>query len=302
MDCAELLERVRDAAAADVGRGYLPAYIPALRDADAKRFAIAIATLDGEVHGCGDWEEPFSVQSIAKVFALALAVDKDGTLWSRVGREPSGDPFNSLVQLEYDRGIPRNPFMNAGALVVVDRLLSLTGDSYGAVLRLVREESGVSTLDADESVAASEAANSDRSAALAHLIKSFGNLDNSVDAVLEHYFRQSALRMSCRDLSVAAGFLARHGIRRDGSRLLSRSDAKRVNAVMLTCGTYDEAGEFAYRVGLPAKSGIGGGILAVIPNRCTVCAWSPGLDRAGNSVAATTALDALTTLSGWSVF
>ena len=302
MDWAELLERVRDAAAADVGQGYLPEYIPALRDADAKRFAIAIATLDGEVHGCGDWDEPFSVQSIAKVFALALAIDQDGRLWSRVGREPSGDPFNSLVQLEYDRGIPRNPFMNAGALVVVDRLLSLTGDSYGAVLQFVREESGVSTLDADETVAASEAANSDRNAALAHLIKSFGNLDNSVDAVLEHYFRQSALRMSCRDLSVAAGFLARHGIRRDGSRLFSRSDAKRVNAVMLTCGTYDEAGEFAYRVGLPAKSGIGGGILAVIPNRCTVCAWSPALDRAGNSVAATTALDALTTLSGWSVF
>ena len=146
MDWAELLERVRDAAAADVGQGYLPEYIPALRDADAKRFAIAIATLDGEVHGCGDWDEPFSVQSIAKVFALALAIDQDGRLWSRVGREPSGDPFNSLVQLEYDRGIPRNPFMNAGALVVVDRLLSLTGDSYGAVLQFVREESGVSTL------------------------------------------------------------------------------------------------------------------------------------------------------------
>lgn len=206
------------------------------------------------------------------------------------------------MQLEYDRGIPRNPFVNAGALVVVDRLLSLTGDSYGAVLRLVREESGVSKLEADETVAASEAANGHRNAALAHLIKSFGNLDNPVEAVLEHYFRQSALRMSCRDLARAAGFLARHGIRRDGSRLLSRSDAKRVNAVMLTCSTYDEAGEFAYRVGRPAKSRVGGGILAVIPNRCTVCAWSPGLGRAGNSVAATTALDALTTLTGWSVF
>jgi glutaminase len=302
-DYPGLLEEVMAAVAPSIGGGRLPDHIPALASADPGRFGLAVATVDGELHGIGHWRDEFSVQSISKVFALAAAVALDAPgIWARVGREPSGDPFNSLVQLEHGRGVPRNPFVNAGALVVTDHLLTLTGDASGAVGELARDQSQNSQIWSDPRVAASEAEHSHRNAALAHLIASFGNLHNEVDIVLDHYLRQCALQMSCADLALAAGFLARHGVGRDGTRLLSRSDAKRVNAVMLTCGTYDHAGEFAYRVGLPGKSGIGGGILAIVPGRCTVCAWSPGLDEAGNSIAAVAALDAFTTLTGWSVF
>lgn len=266
-------------------------------------FALAVATVDGEIHGVGDWERPFPIESISKVFALALAVGRDGpAVWRRIGREASGDPFNSLMQLEHDRGVPRNPFINAGAIVVTDILLGMTGDACGAVRDLVCRESGNDAIDADPSVRRDEGPHGERNAAIAHLIASYGNLDAPVDVVTDHYYGACALRMSCRDLALASTFLARHGVGRDGERLLSRSDAKRVNAVMLTCGTYDGAGEFAYRVGLPGKSGVSGGLLAIIPGRCALCAWSPRLDAAGNSVAGVAALDAFTTLSGWSVF
>lgn len=283
---AELLERVREAAAPG--------------DDD---FGFALATVDGQLSGIGDWQRRFPIQSISKVFALTLVIAHGGqAIWRRVGREPSGHQFNSLVQVEYDQGVPRNPFINAGALVVTDELLSLTGDACGAVCELLRDQGDNRAVDVDLEVAADQAANGERNAALAHLLASFGNLRNDVDLVLDHYFRQCAIAMTAGEVALAAGYLARHGVRHDGSRLLSRSDAKRVNAVMLTSGTYDAAGEFAYRVGLPGKSGVGGGILAVIPNRCTLCAWSPRLDAAGNSIAAVDALDAFTTITGWSIF
>lgn len=283
--------------------GRVADYIPALSEVDPTSFGFAVAGVDGEVLGVGDWEVPFSIQSVSKAFSLALALAGGGeSLWARVGREPSGNPFNSLVQLEHEDGIPRNPFINAGALVVTDRLLTLTGDARGAVLELVRAESGNPAVDFDPEVARSEAARGDRNAALAHFMASYGNLENPVAEVLEHYFWQCSIAMSCRDLAAAGLFLARHGLRGDGSRLLDRSAAKRVNSIMVTCGAYDAAGEFAFRVGLPGKSGVGGGILAVVPGRCTLCVWSPALDRHGNSVAGVDALDRFTTLTGLSVF
>lgn len=287
---AELLERAA-------------AQVASAAETGGEELGLAAATVDGDVHGVGAWERPFPIQSISKVYALALAVAGDSAaVWRRVGREPSGDPFNSLMQLERDAGIPRNPFINAGAIVICDLLLGMTGDAAGAVRELLREQSGNPAIEPDPAVMAAQAAHGDRNAAIAHLISSYGNLDASVGLVLDHYDRQCALRMSCRDLAVAATFLARHGVGRDDARLLSRSDAKRINAVMLTCGTYDAAGEFAYRVGLPGKSGVSGGLLAIVPGRCALCAWSPRLDAAGNSVAGVAALDAFTTLSGWSVF
>jgi glutaminase len=297
------LHEVMEHVAPLVGAGRVAPEVPALAGVDPHRFGCAVATVDGEVHGVGEFEEPFSVQSISKVFALALvlAPGHEGP-WARVGRRPSGDPFNSVAQLEYDRGIPHNPFVNAGALVVTDQLLTLAGDAAATVCDFVRAETANRHIDSDPAVAASEAAHSDRNAALAHLLASYGNLHNDVEVVLDHYIRQCAIRMSCRDVALAAGFLARHGTRRGGTRMLSRSDAKRMNAVMLMCGPYEGAGEFAYRVGLPSKSGIGGGILAVVPGRCTLCAWSPGLDASGNSVAAVEALDVFSTISGWSIF
>ncbi|MFB1482596.1 glutaminase [Corallococcus sp. RDP092CA] len=303
MDYQAVLSEVWDAVRPVVGQGRVASYIPALAAVDPRRFGMALATVDGDVYGVGDWREPFSIQSISKVFTLALALARDGdALWRRVGKEPSGNPFNSLVQLEYEQGIPRNPFINAGALVITDRLQRLTGDARGALRDFLRAESGNPLVDFDPVIAASEAEHGHRNRALAHFMASYGNMESAVPEVLEHYFWQCSLAMSCADLARACGFLARHGRRADGARLLTRSQAKQVNAVMLTCGTYDAAGEFAYRVGLPGKSGVGGGIIAVIPNRCGLCVWSPGLDARGNSVAGVEALDRFTTLTGLSVF
>jgi len=302
-DLHTLLSQIADEVRPLSSQGRVADYIPALSTVDASRFGMALATVDGEVIGSGDFEQRFSIQSISKAFALALVLATDGdTLWKRVGREPSGNPFNSLVQLEYEHGIPRNPFINAGALVVVDRMLSQSGDAAGTLLDFLRTESGAPTVQIDLDVARSEAAHGHRNAALAHFMASYGNLESSVEVVLDHYVRHCAIAMSCRELSLAGLFLARHGVRADGSQLLSRSEAKRVNAILLTCGTYDAAGDFAYRVGLPGKSGVGGGILAVIPGKGCLVVWGPALDKTGNSVAGVHALDRFTTSTGWSVF
>lgn len=301
MDFAALLDRIADDVAPEIGRGAVADYIPALARVEPRQFGMAIAEVDGAVHGVGDWRRPFSIQSMSKVFTLALVLAHDDGVWTRVGREPSGGPFNSLVQLEHEDGIPRNPFINAGALVVTDELAH-HGDAAGTLLRFLRTESGHPDIDVDSEVAASEAEHADRNRALAYFMASYRNMRNPVPAVLDQYVRQCSIAMSCHDVARSAVFLARHGIRNDGSRLLGLSAAKRVNAVMLTCGTYDAAGEFAYRVGLPGKSGVGGGIVAIVPGRCAVCVWSPGLDARGNSVAGVAALDRFTTLTGWSIF
>jgi glutaminase len=303
MDLQALVEEIARDVAPLQGQGKVADYIPALAAVDPGRFGLALATTEGEIYGSGDWQTPFSIQSISKVFTLALVLAQDGeALWARVGREPSGNPFNSLVQLEYEKGLPRNPFINAGAMVVTDRLMSQRGDAVAALLRFLREEAGEDAARIDPVVAASEAEKGHRNAALAHFLASHGRLENAVDRVLEAYFHQCAIAMSCEGLAKAALVLARHGLRADGTRLFSRSEAKRINAVMLTCGTYDAAGDFAYRVGLPGKSGVGGGLLAILPGRGALCAWGPALDPHGNSVAGVEALDRFTTKTGWSVF
>ena len=303
VDYHDLLTRILVDIEPEIGRGQVATHIPALGTVDPNQFGMAVADLDGNVTGVGAFDVPFSLQSVTKAFALALVIASDGgNLWSRVGREPSGSAYNSLVQLEHENGIPRNPFINAGALVTTDRLLSLTGDARGAVLEFLQKESGNPLVDFDLGVAGSELDHGARNAALGYFMASHGNMENPVPDVLEHYFWQCSIRASCQDLALAGGFLARRGVRADGSRLITGNDAKRINAIMLTCGTYDAAGDFAYRVGLPGKSGVGGGILAIVPGRCAVCVWSPGRDARGNSVAGVAALDRFTTLTGLSVF
>ncbi|MBC6449827.1 glutaminase [Actinokineospora xionganensis] len=303
MHIPALLEAIHTEVSEAVPHGAPADYIPALAGVDTTKFGIAVADIDGTVTGVGDWETPFSLQSISKVFTLAMVLARDEeSLWDRVGKEPSGNPFNSLVQLENEAGIPRNPFINAGAMVTTDHLASIVGDAAAELLTFLRAESGNLAVRVDTEVRDSEITQSDRNLALAHFMASYGNMRNPVVTVADQYVRQCAIMMSCRDVALSGLFLARHGMRADGSRLLTRSQAKRLNAIMLTCGTYDAAGEFAYRVGVPAKSGVGGGILAVIPGRCTICVWSPGLDTHGNSVRGVAALDRFTTLTGWSVF
>ncbi|GAA1572719.1 glutaminase [Leucobacter aridicollis] len=302
-DLQGVLDEVYEAVRPVMGGGSVADYIPRLAAVDPDQFGIAVMTTDGERFAAGDAAVDFSIQSISKVFSLALVMAGDGDeIWQRVNREPSGAAFNSLAQLEYKRGIPRNPFMNAGALVVADHLLSLTPGEQSPVLEFVRAESGNPEISVDALTAASELSHSDRNSSIAHLLRSFGNLTNNVDAVLARYVEQCAIAMTCEDLAAAGAFLARRGVRADGSRLLSSNQARRVNAVMLTSGFYDAAGEFAYRVGLPGKSGVGGGILAIVPDVCSICVWGPGLDGSGNSLTGMTALAELTARTDWSIF
>lgn len=283
--------------------GSSPANIPFLAAVPFDRFGIAVATASGQVFSSGDANVPFSIQSISKVFTLAMALagDGSGTLWSRVLREPSGTSFNSLVQLEVEHGIPRNPFINAGALVVTDHLMEETSDGATQLLRFLTAQAGSTGPFIDEAAAASELASSSRNLALAHFLKDFGNLRQTAESVVENYVRQCSINMTCVEVARAGLFLARDGQGTLG-RVLSRSDAKRVGSIMLTCGMYDAAGEFAYRVGLPGKSGVGGGILVIVPGECAVCVWSPRLDPKGNSLAGTAALADLSDFTGWSVF
>ena len=283
--------------------GSVPANIPFLAEVPFNRFGIAVATTSGEVFSSGDAGVPFSIQSISKVFTLAMALqgDSSGTLWTRVLREPSGTPFNSLVQLEAEHGIPRNPFINAGALVVTDHLMKETPDAATRLLRFLTAQADSAGPFIDEVAAVGELARSNRNLALAHFLKDFGNLAQPAESVVESYVRQCSIMMTCVELAKAGLFLARDGVGAHGT-VVSASEAKRIGSIMLTCGMYDAAGEFAYRVGLPGKSGVGGGILVIVPGVCAICVWSPRLDAKGNSLAGTAALADLSDRTGWSVF
>lgn len=286
------------------GHGKVADYIPALKRVDPRKFGIAICTLDGDVIQLGNSQEPFSIQSISKVFTLSMAFARHGdAIWKRVGKEPSGNAFNSLLQLEYEKGIPRNPFINAGALVITDMLVSDHNDPKGAFLDFMRRVSLNNSIGFDREVVASERDHGFRNAALVNFLKSLRNINNDVEVVLDNYFHHCALAMNCVDLARAMLYFANHGILPStGERLLTVSRAKRLNSIMLTCGFYDQAGEFAFRVGLPGKSGVGGGIVAVIPGKLSLCVWSPELNAKGNSVVGMKTLELFTTKTGISIF
>lgn len=304
LDYQHVLDTIQAEVQPLLGQGKVAAYIPELSKVSPERFGMAVYCLDGRAYMTGDAGMKFSLQSVTKLFALALAFSREGDdIWKRVGREPSGNPFNSLVQLEYERGKPRNPFINAGALVITDILASRFVQPDLAVLQFARQIADEQGIDFDQTVAESERKTANRNSAIAYFMKDFGNLHNPVEAVIESYCRQCSITMTCAELAKAGSFLANHGtIPWSGAQILGLSPAKRLNALMLTCGTYDAAGDFAFRVGLPAKSGVGGGILALMPGEASVAVWSPGLDPTGNSLAGTYALERFTTLTGRSIF
>jgi glutaminase len=298
---AGILEEVRPL----LGQGKVADYIPALAQVPADRLGIAVCTVEGELFTAGDAFEPFSIQSISKALSLTLALTlyQEEEIWARVGKEPSGQPFNSLVQLEFEHGIPRNPFINAGALVVSDLLETRLTAPRQRTLELVRRLCGNPAIMADQVVARSEYQHSARNAAIAYLMKAYGNFENEVDKVLQSYFNACAIRMSCVDLARAFVYLANRGVPLgESTPLLPARTTKQVNALLATCGLYDEAGDFAYRVGMPGKSGVGGGIMALIPGELSICVWSPELNKAGNSLAGTAALELLAERLGRSIF
>ena len=304
MDYQEVIGKIYEELRSCWGKGKVASYIPALAEVDPRQYGIAIETLEGTSFQVGDAGVCFSGQSISKIFTLAMVTRHLGDqIWKYVGREPSGNPFNSLVQLEYEQGIPRNPFINAGALVVTDRLMSLYEHPKDAILEFIRSISGNDDIYYDKHIARSERAHADRNMALGYLMKSFGNIENDVEAVIDVYCHQCAIAMSCIDLSRAFLFLANRGVNPfNQERILTVSQAKRLGALMLTCGFYDESGDFAFRAGLPGKSGVGGGVSAYIPGNLAITVWSPGLNRHGNSWIGMETLERFTTDIGNSVF
>jgi glutaminase len=305
-DLAAIVARVAAETMAETDKGAVADYIPSLGKISADHFGIAVVDEDGRVFTAGDAAMAFSIQSVSKVFMLTLALQKHGDeLWSRVGREPSGSAFNSIIQLENEHGIPRNPFINAGAIVVSDVVLDAQEPraAIGDLLRFVRMLASDETIQIDNEVANSEAATGFRNVALANYMKSFGNMDPYVEGALKLYFHQCALSLSCRQLAMAGRYLMHDGKHPDtGEAIVSPQLARRINALMLMCGHYDGSGEFAFRVGIPGKSGVGGGILAIVPGKASIAVWSPGLNARGNSKRGTHALERLADATGWSVF
>ena len=288
------------------GKGKVANYIPALAEVNPDKLGLAVALVDGSCQVAGDADEAFSIQSISKVFTLAIALEQVGDdLWDCVGREPSGSAFNSIIQLESECGIPRNPLINAGAIAVSDRLIggASVDDTVARLLAFMRARAQSDDVLIDERVASSEQETGERNRSLAYFMSAFGNLTQPVDVTLSVYFQQCALAMSCRQLAQAGLFLANGGVDPvSGERLVSAERCRRINSVMLTCGHYDNSGDFAFRVGLPGKSGVGGGILVVAPGKGTLVAWSPGLNKAGTSYAGSAALEHFASEAGWSVF
>jgi len=284
--------------------GEVASYIPELSNVNPDKFGIHIATIDNQNYGLGDCNERFSIQSIAKVLSLTLAFGvEDDKLWDRVGVEPSGSPFNSLVQLEYENGIPRNPLINAGALVICDVLVSSLRNPKQEFIEFIRKVSGVSDIDYSPRISESEKLTSYRNAALINLMKDYGNINNDIEIVLDFYFNLCSIEMSCKELSQAFLFLVANGVNpATNVKIVSGSKSKRINAVMQLCGFYDEAGEFAFKVGLPGKSGVGGGIIAIHPGKYSIAVWSPKLNRKGNFYKGMKILEFLTTITEASIF
>jgi len=304
MNYQEILNKIHQEVQAETDRGQVANYIPALENIDPNKFAMAVHTISGDDYAVGNADEFFSIQSIAKVFTLTRAMQMhDEDVWKRVGKEPSGTSFNSLVQLEYEEGIPRNPFMNAGALVITDMITQSTGKMKKELIAFVRNLAGNNQVSYDFEVAQSEKETGYRNVALANFIKSFGNLKNEPKDVLDVYYHQSSIQMSCKDLSRAFIFLANQGQSPFcQQQVLNPRQTKKLNAILLSSGMYDAVGDFAYRVGLPGKSGVGGGIVAIIPGHLVVSVWSPGLNSSGNSQIGLKALELFTTYTGISVF
>ena len=307
MKLMNVLKEIHQEVSPLLGQGKVAEYIPALANVDPMQFGMAITLNDGQYYGVGSYQTPFSIQSISKVFSytLALRAYQNG-LYKRVWREPSGNPFNSLVQLEYEAGIPRNPFINAGAIVVCDSLVShfaTNEKAFNEILAFIHQCSGDKSIAVDEVVSTSEMEHGYRNIALASLMKSFGNFDNDVIEVLQTYFKHCSIVMNAQQLSRSMLYLANDGTDPiTKQQLINSTQAKRINSLMLTCGHYDASGDFAFRVGLPGKSGVGGGIVAVVPGRMAIAVYSPALNESGNSLVGTKALELFTTKTGLSIF
>lgn len=304
MNCQEIITSVFNQLSKEENMGIVAQYIPELSKVSSEKFGVALSQIDGEIFEAGDAQEKFSIQSIAKVLSLSLAYKKIGDdIWDRVDVEPSGNPFNSLVQLEYENGIPRNPLINAGAIVICDILVSELSNPQQELIEFVRSISQNESIDYNLDIYQSEKDTGYRNFALVNYLKSLGNIKNDVDEVLDFYFRLCSIEMTCTELAQTFLFLANNGKSCcSEDQIITPKSSKRINAIMQTSGFYDEAGEFAYRVGLPGKSGVGGGIVAILPGEYAIAVWSPKLNPKGNSYRGMKFLEEFTTKTGGSIF
>ena len=283
--------------------GKVADYIPALAAIDPNQFGLCIATIDGAIHTFGGSKTRFSIQSVSKLFTLELLVELLGeSVWQHIGRSPTNSAFNSLGWLEQEKGKPYNPFVNAGALAVTDRIMNSTAMALHSILQHVRQLADDQSIDINDIISSSERATCDRNEAIAHLMKSFGTITGPVVTLLDIYCDQCAIEMNCEQLARAGLLFARAGVDPKGNQVLTPTSCDRINALMATAGMYDGAGEFAFRVGLPAKSGVGGGILAISPGRMAIAAWGPALDQTGQSIVGLKALEILASHLELSVF
>ncbi len=305
MNFNQVLKDIQKEIAPLFKEGQVANYIPALANVNPNQFAMSLQLFDGTSHHIGDVDTEFSIQSISKVYTFTLALHLYGKeLYKNVGHEPSGNSFNSLIQLEYEHGIPRNPFINAGAIVTTDLLMKKYKDeTFTHILNFIQEVCDDKDITYDKEVAFSEEKHGYRNLALVNMMKSFNNITNDTHNVIADYFKHCSISMTTKQLCRSMLFLANHGIDPiNYKQYLSASQAKRINSLMLTCGHYDASGDFAFQVGLPGKSGVGGGIVAIVPGMMALSVWSPQLNKKGNSLIGTKALELFTTKTGLSIF
>jgi glutaminase len=282
------LDRIR-AEHAEVHEGALANYIPELTLADPSGFGVSVSSSDGFVYESGDAGVEFTIQSISKPFTYALALDRIGpdAVDAKLGVEPSGEAFNE-ISVDQMTKTPKNPMINAGAITAVSLVPAASPDERFAKIHEFYSACAGRRLELDHHVYASEKATGSRNRAIAYMLQSFGVIDGDPDDVLEVYFRQCSLKVTTTDLARMAATLARGGVNpMTGRRVIGAAAVNRTLSVMLTCGMYDAAGDWVSQVGMPAKSGVGGGIVAVLPGQLGIGVYSPLLDAKGNSVRGT---------------
>ncbi len=288
-------------------QGKPASYIPELAKADPSLLGAAIVETNGSTYFSGDFEKSFTIQSISKPIALILSLkdNSENFVFSRVGMEPTGDAFNSIIKLETEESSkPLNPMINAGAIAIDSFIKGKTPDEkFNRLLKFFRQLSHNPDLTYDHDVYRSEDETGFRNRALANFIEDAGILLGDVEEVLELYFKQCSIKVCCKDIAIIAAVLASNGLSPfTNNRICERHYTRLVKTFMVTCGMYDASGEFAVKVGLPAKSGVAGGIMATVPDRMGIGVYSPNLDVKGNSIAGMKVLEYLSTRLDLSIF
>ena len=299
----EVLLRAIEVGRGKTARGKVATYIPELGKADPQQLGVSVFTRSGRRIASGDTKVRFTIQSIAKVISLAMALEVCGfeDVFRNVGMEPSGDAFNSLLKLEKADSTPHNPMINAGAIVIASYLASRS--SFEELMELSRAICLDPGITLDECIYQSEMSHSSRNRAIAYLLDSKGYIEGDVEQALRFYVKMCSMSVTAESLAGLGLVLANDGVNpENGRRLLSAQTVKVVKTIMLTCGMYDGSGEFAVRVGVPSKSGVGGGILAVVDGRMGIGIFGPALDAKGNSIAGVAMLEYLSNQMGFHMF